>query len=193
MSPEIVIILVAVVIYAIYIHIYFVVSGVIVIVVFILILKARKSEKNRREEELRQRIYAEECRKREEANKREAKRLAQVAREKEEKFQQAEREGTNVCRDCKTINPKRCLCGKCIEYVKPCYDNCSSYTGDECNKCYWRRKRRECEAAERRGEGVCWDCLTVRPSRCINEGCNVCTDSLCGGDGGGGLCCNCAD
>jgi hypothetical protein len=87
-----------------------------------------------------------------------------INEEKERIFLEAAGRGVDVCWNCKTIEPRRCTCGICLEW--------------KCNKSYYGkcRKCREliCHSAEICGEDFCWRCLTIEPGRCSCGNCLVC-------------------
>lgn len=96
-------------------------------------------------------------------------------------FEEACRTGVDVCEKCRTIKPKRCKCGKCIERGCEGYDYWAG--PGECGKCYQKRKQKEFEDAVAVGLDVCYGCSTIEPDRCEEEGhCLVCagTCSTCG-------------
>ena len=121
-------------------------------------------EKQRREDEKR-RIREEKKRREEEEKKREEEKKLDHA------IAQAIGKGIDACKDCKTITPNRCSrCRKCIS----CWSNRSSRYGHLCKHCGQGVASRECAYAETNGKDVCWDCLTVEPSRCHCGDCTVC-------------------
>lgn len=139
---------------------------------------ARHKKLEQAKETERRHIAEHERRTREENEKRERE------RRKKEELKQAVRAGKDVCSKCETIGPRRCShCSICIN----CGWNRSSRYSDLCDKCGKEVGRRECAIAEGQERDVCWDCLSVEPSRCYcgncyncygNAGgeCNVCSD-----------------
>jgi hypothetical protein len=161
---------------------------VILLIAIVIIVRSQKSAKKQRQQAEQEKKY-EEARKNRAAVEKEKSRISADQRaQAETRFQEAIRRGIDVCRKCKTIQPKRCVCGACIASY-----SCgkSSRSDHECEKCYWKRKDRECDEAERKGIDVCRECRTIRPKRCEIETCRNCMN--CWGDAGGGVCCPCGD
>lgn len=106
---------------------------------------------------------------------------AEEVRARQEAWADALSSGLDVCEKCRTIKPKRCKCGKCIERRCEGYDYWAG--PGECGKCYQKRKQKEFEDAVAAGLDVCYGCSTIEPDRCEEEGhCLVCagTCSTCG-------------
>jgi len=75
--------------------------------------------------------------------------------------------GKDVCIECCTNNPKRCLCGKCL--------NCYEEVEGKCEECYLEQERiRKAKQAESEGKDVCPNCYTIEPDRCHCGNCLTC-------------------
>lgn len=131
------------------------------------------NKSNREEIERQERVKEAEKREWENKERRlkeeEKKRVDEKRREDE--LSQAVSKGIDVCRECKTITPNRCVrCHKCIS----CWSNRSSRYSHLCSHCGQGVASRECAYAESHGKDVCWDCLTVEPLRCYCGNCTIC-------------------
>jgi hypothetical protein len=146
MPEEIAILLFVLIVYLIYKYFWvigFIVFTILAVVIIVKGNKRRKNEidkeKNERQRKINREIELEAQAKRQKAG---AERLARLREEEEARFQQALRSGKDVCWNCKTVEPKRCRCGKCIASYK-CHDYYRS--NGECKECYWKCRRRKYE------------------------------------------------
>ncbi|MBA3031032.1 MAG: hypothetical protein FP816_19770 [Desulfobacteraceae bacterium] len=135
--------------------------------------KRNRTENERREKEIREKQRQERFI---QVNKKKEEKLLQEKRRNSE-IEKAIRAGKDVCNNCKTIKPKRCSCGNCIESSR-CH--ISFQSNSQCTDCALKE-------AKQKGLDICYGCNTIRPSRCYCGNCNTCY-----GDAGGGECQSCS-
>jgi hypothetical protein len=98
------------------------------------VARRKQNEESERQVAIRQRQRVLE-------EQQEAQRLLAWRAEREPRVKKVAKTGTDVCMDCLAIEPKRCVCGSCLQcasYVYSCghCSNCSSSCSGNCDNCH---------------------------------------------------------